>query len=1074
MAGLIGWGIVVNWKTSIHRIKQHDNIFLILLVVTPLTTLLVNIRISADMLTPLPNLPVDVAQPVLMVFFALPIVLAGGLVGAIGAAGVGLASGLVLAFYGSHTIFTLVETAGLGLVFGIAVGQNFRTPFYRFIRHPLGAAFVVVIGFIPVYLVSSFFAVPGILAERFDFALTQNWVRTLARSVELLLAGGIGEIVFASGYKAWYRPKELVPSPSEASLQTRFLHLFLPASIVLMVVLIVGDWLAAGQAARRMVESRLSNSAKIAANSLPYFLETGQSLVMELADPELLNHPPAAIREILSERIRTIPYFRQLTVFDANRQPLTGYPQTDITQLQLTPEEEIAVNLALQGVLIQTYTVPPFPGENSAQITFIAAIDTQEGVPVGVLLGRTDLDSNPFTRPALNALEALTGDGGEAFIIDENRKLLFHTLEATPLTAADQYVGRIPEQATFFEDVSTTGTRQLVFYQPVIGRPWAIVATLPALIAQQITLEIAIPMMAILFTIFGMAFLLVRFTLGKMAFNLQKLSNQASLIAHGQLGSALDVQGVDEIGRLGHSFEQMRTGLKTRLEELNKLLEVSQGVAANLEVNEAIKPILKGAFHGEAVSARIVLIQEVRMDVSGNQRISFGIGPATESYAHLDNQIFDLMRTQDVLTISNTRRVRRMFTSGDQPFPQAMIAFGVYFENTYFGALWLAYERPRTFAVDEVRFLSTLTSETALAAANSRLYASAEVGRRRLEAVLASAPEPVLVFDEKDHLLLLNSAAMHIPGLVSNRTIGRHAKEVLSSPELVKLITGPFEDRVASRELELANGRIFHGSVAPVLGEEKHLGKVCVLRDITHYKEIDTIKSDFVTTVSHDLRTPLTLMRGYSTMLTMVGELNEQQKNYVNKMVTGIENMSHLVNNLLDLGRIEAGISLNLEEVSPAAIAEKVIKQHYPQAAQKNISLVFEPPQEGKNGNVVLDVALMQQALINLVENAIKYTPSKGQVRVCVREINDRIIYEVHDNGIGIAPLDLPRVFEKFYRSEQREAYQHRGTGLGLAIVKSIVDRHQGRVYVESHLGKGSSFFIELPNHQRQPKTLVK
>jgi len=109
-----------------------------------------------------------------------------------------------------------------------------------------------------------------------------------------------------------------------------------------------------------------------------------------------------------------------------------------------------------------------------------------------------------------------------------------------------------------------------------------------------------------------------------------------------------------------------------------------------------------------------------------------------------------------------------------------------------------------------------------------------------------------------------------------------------------------------------------------------------------------------------------------------------------------------------------------------------------------------------------------------LVENAIKYTPSKGQVRVCVREINDRIIYEVHDNGIGIAPLDLPRVFEKFYRSEQREAYQQRGTGLGLAIVKSIVDRHQGRVYVESHLGKGSSFFIELPNHQRQPRTLVK
>jgi len=172
------------------------------------------------MLTPLPNLPVDVAQPVLMVFFALPIVLAGGLVGAIGAAGVGLASGLVLAFYGSHTIFTLVETAGLGLVFGIAVGQNFRTPFYRFIRHPLGAAFVVAIGFIPVYLVSSFFAVPGILAERFDFALTQNWVRTLAAALNCSWLAELGkscslvEIKLGTGRKnLFHHPLKRVYKP---------------------------------------------------------------------------------------------------------------------------------------------------------------------------------------------------------------------------------------------------------------------------------------------------------------------------------------------------------------------------------------------------------------------------------------------------------------------------------------------------------------------------------------------------------------------------------------------------------------------------------------------------------------------------------------------------------------------------------------------------------------------------------------------------------------------------------------------------------------------------------------------
>ena len=120
---------------------------------------------------------------------------------------------------------------------------------------------------------------------------------------------------------------------------------------------------------------------------------------------------------------------------------------------------------------------------------------------------------------------------------------------------------------------------------------------------------------------------------------------------------------------------------------------------------------------------------------------------------------------------------------------------------------------------------------------------------------------------------------------------------------------------------------------------DDRLGKICVLQDITHYKELDKLKSDFVATVSHDLRSPLTLMRGYVTMLNMVGELNEQQKNYTRKIITGVENMTRLVNNLLDLGRIDAGIGLQIERVMAQDVIEQVLTSLQPQATQKSIQL---------------------------------------------------------------------------------------------------------------------------------------
>jgi signal transduction histidine kinase len=248
------------------------------------------------------------------------------------------------------------------------------------------------------------------------------------------------------------------------------------------------------------------------------------------------------------------------------------------------------------------------------------------------------------------------------------------------------------------------------------------------------------------------------------------------------------------------------------------------------------------------------------------------------------------------------------------------------------------------------------------------------------------------------------------------------------------------------------------------------VGRVCILRDITQLKEIDTLKSEFVSTVSHDLRSPLTLMRGYASMLEMAGELNEQQKNYVRMILQGVDNMARLVNNLLDLGRIDFGVGLQVESIPVLDIVERVTSSLQMQATQKKISLGVEIPRDLPHA-IEADQALLQQALYNLVENALKYTAEGGIVTIHLQPAPGSLTFAVQDSGMGIPESDMKRLFEKFYRGSNREALAQRGTGLGLAIVKSIAERHSGKVWVESELGKGSIFYLQIPLGQSKAST---
>ncbi len=1033
-----------------------------LIIFEVLATLFIGVRLPVGAALPLPDVPQEPRGPALMLLAALPWMLAGGVLGPFAAAVLGVIVGVLRLLWDTQSVFTPVELALLGMAFSVMVRQRYRTRFFSLLREPFVAALVLALFYAPLFIVDAFLEATGSLPARMDYSLASAPYSILAIAGELLIGGLFAQILALSFPAPWGRRLPLQPSPVERSLEVRFLLSMGSLIMLLMLTLLAGDWFVAGSAARDLLRDRLKGTAEQASESIPFFLETGQNLAQQaVLDPRLLSASGDELAAILGQQIRTVPYFDQILVFDRSTRLLANYPPANGSALNLFPEENSAIELAFSGVFSQTYSIPAARLGEPARVSFIVAVvDPANGIPARVLVGRTNLLTNPFTQPLISSLEALTALGGEGILLDENGRIIYHPVFTRVMTS---YSGQQPAEASFFDDTAANGTRNLVYYQPVEGRDWVVVLTLPAQKAQLVAMTIAAPLSVMILVLALIALISLRVWLKVVTTSLQNLASEAVRIAQGQLDHALTVEGADEVGQLRRAFEQMRSSLQSRLEELNRLLLVSQGVASSLDMKDAVQPVMEAILATGASSVRLVM-----PPISGDPELEktsiYTLGPANDQYAYLDTQVMRLVQNQERVVLTNVIRSRGLDIGLGKPVPASLIAVPLRHENRNYGILWAGYDQSRLFSETDVRFLTTLAGQAALAASNNHLFRTAEVGRQRLAAILASTPDPVLVTDQYNRLLLANPAAWQVLGAAVGTGEGQPIEKLISQKPLLDILQADSPDKL-SAEVTLLHNLVYLATASPVVADGRPVGRVCILRDVTHFKELDTMKTEFVNTVSHDLRSPLTLMRGYATMLEMVGTLNEQQQGYVKKIISGVENMARMVNNLLDLGRIEAGVGLHLETIPLFDIVDGLTNALQPQAAQKNIDLNVDLP---KNTMPLIeaDQALLQQAMYNLVENAIKYTPQGGRVSVRLKLLGDGMQFEVEDTGIGIAPIDQPRLFEKFYRGGQREAREQKGSGLGLAIVRSIAERHGGRVWLDSQLGKGSTFYLQVPLHQ--------
>lgn len=361
----------------------------------------------------------------------------------------------------------------------------------------------------------------------------------------------------------------------------------------------------------------------------------------------------------------------------------------------------------------------------------------------------------------------------------------------------------------------------------------------------------------------------------------------------------------------------------------------------------------------------------------------------------------------------------------------------------------LAQEHRRETAVLERKYHQTLTE------------------KKQTSAVLESIAEGLVVVNSKGNVVMMNPAAEKLLGVKPGERIGKSISVGLREEQLVSMVqsTETGEREIVLSAKQDSTKKVLRASNAVVSDENGNtVGMVAVLSDVTKQRELDEMKSDFVSKVSHELRTPIVAMRHSLSILIdqIAGPLSEEQQKFLDISQRNLDRLSHLINDLLDLSKLEAKkMELRLSEAPIAPVIRSVVDTMGPWAQSKGITLAVHLP-DGLP-DTVMDAGRLTQVITNLIGNAIKFTPSQGKVTVEAKPSGGAFVeVSISDTGVGIAPEDIPKLFNKFQQVGERSSSDISGTGLGLAISKEIIDLHRGRIWAESQ-SQGARFVFTVP-----------
>lgn len=549
------------------------------------------------------------------------------------------------------------------------------------------------------------------------------------------------------------------------------------------------------------------------------------------------------------------------------------------------------------------------------------------------------------------------------------------------------------------------------------------------------------------------AYLLPYTTFNPVAFTLESIEH----VSRGDFEANFGRKGMTrEELKLSRAFEKLQKQTSFNSDRQAKLLDLDPVSNAKQDLDGILGAILRACLNRDCKSARLVL--------NGNEQLrqnrQWGEGEFAQSYAYFDAMVLERIKGETQLVLNDLKREQFSGLSPESPFPHSLMALNLESKGSSIGVLWVGYEKNHWFNQEEIQFYDRLKSRIQLAIIADRNHSQLEVDRGLLLAALESMDNPIFILDAENRIYYLNQKAIQLAAEERDLLRGSEDRKVIGLAELQTQINNRSLQTRAPL-IQIGKDKEFEALVRPLTSSGDQKGKLLLLRDTSWVKKVSQQKNEYVANISHDLRVPLTRMKGYVSIIQGIGYLSDEQNINIVRLQDTINQISQLVDKVLSLEQLDNEGILQYSSFGIRELIQESVKMISLSAQQRKVTIQVDFDNL-KAVDMNADRVMLQQAVFNLLENAVKFSYRGGEVQVDVSNDRNTVHVVIADHGKGIAPLDQPKLFSRFFQVED-DRFGSGGQGLGLAIVKSIATRHGGSVSVNSQLGVGSVFHLEIP-----------
>lgn len=513
-----------------------------------------------------------------------------------------------------------------------------------------------------------------------------------------------------------------------------------------------------------------------------------------------------------------------------------------------------------------------------------------------------------------------------------------------------------------------------------------------------------------------------------------------------------------------------------RIRQRDHLLEISRKLTQELNLDKLLDRILELATELLAGNAGLIALRE---ETSGwSIGASYGIPPTF--LKNVEPLLAEVPEDQEQAgrELPAVNRLLQMLTKRASLDLLTGVGLPLVSRSRVVGLIFVFRGYQGGFSANDRNLLQSFADQAAIAVQNAQLYTQVTREKRRLDALLDSAPDGILIMNSDHKIERCNLAFARLYRRDVDYIKGKRHEEIINwaarrqgkSLEEAELTGWPLTPRAnlyVEGDLRRPAGDVIPVGItyAPLLsGDGKLINIIATTRDITHFREAEELKSVFVSVVSHELKTPVALIKGYAGTLRRkdVSWDSEIFQDSLEVIEEEADRLTELIENLLDASRLQAGgFSLNQTDLKMEDLAEEMVDRFKTQTDRHNLVAQFPEPFP----TIVGDQDRLRQVLINLLSNAIKYSPDGGEIKISGQIRPEQIIVCVQDEGLGIAQEDIPHIFDRFYRAEEA-AKNTQGAGLGLYLARAIVEAHQGRIWAEPRTKDGTRICFSLPRDQ--------